>query len=89
MTLHKEGPAGAVRIGAMHVALEFKAVAVIACDEEQLPLQSRIEAADKVELDEVHDSERQLLYVAATRARDALLISGIRPGYEFLNDFAP
>ena len=92
LTLHKEGPAGAVRIGTMHVAkgLEFKAVAVIACDEEQLPLRSRIEAAaDEVELDEVYNSERQLLYVAVTRARDALLISGIRPGSEFLDDFAP
>jgi superfamily I DNA/RNA helicase len=39
----------------MHLAkgLEFKAVAVLACDDEVLPLQSRIEAvADEVELDD-------------------------------------
>ena len=37
-----------------------------------------------MELDEVYATERQLLYVAATRARDRLLISGVRPASEFL-----
>jgi hypothetical protein len=89
LTLHKEGPSGAVRIGVMHLAkgLEFKAVAVIACDEDRLPLRSRIEAvADEVELDDVYATERHLFYVACTRARDRLLISGLRPGSEFLGD---
>ena len=89
LTLHKEGPAGEVRIGVMHLAkgLEFKAVAVIGCDEDQLPLRPRIEAvADEVELDEVHATERHLFYVACTRARDRLLVSGLRPGSEFLGD---
>jgi superfamily I DNA/RNA helicase len=75
----------------MHLAkgLEFKAVAVMACDDEVLPLQSRIEsAADEVELDDVFETERQLLYVACTRARDRLLVSGISPGSEFLKDLA-
>jgi ATP-dependent exoDNAse (exonuclease V) beta subunit len=31
-------------------------------------------------------TERQLLYVAATRARDRLIISGVAPGSEFLGD---
>ena len=89
LTLHKEGPPGEVRIGVMHLAkgLEFKAVAVLGCDEDQLPLRSRIEAvADEVELDDVYATERHLFYVACTRARDRLLISGVRPGSEFLGD---
>jgi superfamily I DNA/RNA helicase len=51
----------------MHLAkgLEFKAVAVIACDEEVLSLRARIEAAaDEVELDEAYATERHLFYVA-------------------------
>lgn len=49
MELSEQGnePSARVSIGRMHLAkgLEFKAVAVMACDEETLPLQSRIEAA--------------------------------------------
>ena len=89
LTLHKEGPPGEVRIGVMHLAkgLEFKAVAVIGCDEDRLPLRSRIEAvADEVELDDVYATERHLFYVACTRARDRLLVSGLRPGSEFLGE---
>jgi superfamily I DNA/RNA helicase len=73
----------------MHLAkgLEFKAVAVMACDEDALPLRSRIDAAaDEAELEDVYDTERQLLYVAATRARDRLLLTGVKPGSEFLKD---
>ena len=84
-----DGPAGQVSIGTMHLAkgLEFKAVAVIACDDEVLPLLARIEfVADEVDLDDVYETERQLLYVACTRARDRLLVTGVRPGSEFLND---
>jgi len=84
-----DDPAGRISIGTMHLAkgLEFKAVAVMACDDEVLPLQSRIESvADEVELDDVYETERQLFYVACTRARDRLLISGLAPGSEFLND---
>jgi superfamily I DNA/RNA helicase len=84
-----EDPAERISIGIMHLAkgLEFKAVAVMACDDEMLPLQSRIEAvADEVELDDVYETERQLFYVACTRARDRLWVSGISPASEFLND---
>jgi superfamily I DNA/RNA helicase len=73
----------------MHLAkgLEARAVAVMACDNEVIPLQSRIEtAAEESELDEVFESERHLLYVACTRARDSLLVSGVEPGSEFLAD---
>ena len=54
--------------------LEFRAVAVMACDEDALPDPASIAAtSDPTELQEVYMSERQLLYVACTRARDALL----------------
>lgn len=79
-------------IGTMHFAkgLEFKAVAVMACDDEVLPLQSRIDAAtDEDELREVFDTERHLFYVACTRARDRLHISGIKPVSDFIGDLDP
>jgi superfamily I DNA/RNA helicase len=34
----------------------------------------------------VYETERQLFYVACTRARDRLLVSGVKPGSEFLGD---
>jgi hypothetical protein len=80
---------GHVLIGTMHLAkgLEFKAAAVMACDDGVLPLQSRMETvADETELDDVYETERQLFYVACTRARDRLLISGVRPASEFIQD---
>lgn len=86
-----EQPQGRIAIGAMHLAkgLEYKAVAVMACDDDVLPLQKRIETvADESELDEVHDTERNLFYVACTRARDRLLVSGVKPASEFFADFA-
>lgn len=73
----------------MHVAkgLEFRAVAVMACDDEVIPSQRRIETvADEADLEEVYNTERHLLYVACTRARDALLVTGVKPGSEFLED---
>lgn len=78
-----------IAIGTMHLAkgLEFKAVAVMACDDEILPLQSRVEAVgDMSDLDEVYATERHLLYVACTRARDYLLVTGVDPASEFLDD---
>lgn len=86
-----EQPQGRIAIGTMHLAkgLEYKAVAVMACDDNVLPLQERIETvADESELDEVHDSERNLFYVACTRARDRLVVSGVNPASEFFADFA-
>lgn len=78
-----------IAIGTMHFAkgLEFKVVAVMACDDEVLPLQSRIDdAVDEDELREVFETERHLFYVACTRARDRLHISGVKPVSEFLAD---
>jgi mRNA-degrading endonuclease RelE of RelBE toxin-antitoxin system len=85
-----ETVSGQVSIASMHLAkgLEFRAVAVMACDDEVIPLQERIETlGDDADLQEVYDTERQLLYVACTRARDHLLVSGVTPVSEFLDDF--
>ncbi len=89
--LDEQGGTGGdrVSIGTMHLAkgLEFRAVAVMACDDEVIPLQERIEnVADDADLEEVYDTERHLLYVACTRARDRLLITGVKPASEFLDD---
>jgi superfamily I DNA/RNA helicase len=86
---HVETASGHVSIGTMHLAkgLEFRAVVVMACDDEIVPLQSRIEAVgDDADLQEVYDTERHLLYVACTRARDHLLITAVEPSSEFLED---
>lgn len=80
---------GLVSIGDMHRAkgLEFRAVAVMACDEDVIPSEARIaEIGDEADLQEVYDTERHLLYVAATRARDHLLITGVDPASEFMDD---
>jgi mRNA-degrading endonuclease RelE of RelBE toxin-antitoxin system len=76
-------------ISTMHLAkgLEFRAVVVMACDDEVIPLQGRIETiGDDADLQEVYDTERHLLYVACTRARDHLLVTGVEPASEFLDD---
>jgi len=80
---------GTVTVGTMHLAkgLEFRAVAVAACDDEIVPLQARIESiADEADLEDVYETERHLLYVACTRARERLLVTGVEPGSEFLTD---
>jgi superfamily I DNA/RNA helicase len=43
---------------------------------------------DEGDLHEVYDTERHLLYVACTRARDRLSISAVDPASEFLADLA-
>ncbi len=81
--------AGFSSIATMHLAkgLEFRAVVVMACDDEIIPLQRRMEeVGDDADLEEVFNTERHLLYVACTRARDELLVSGVEPASEFLDD---
>jgi hypothetical protein len=69
--------------------LEFRAVVVMACDEGVLPLDERVaDAADEAELDDIYETERRLLYVACTRAREHLLLTGVTPVSEYLADFA-
>jgi superfamily I DNA/RNA helicase len=84
-----ETTSGHVSISTMHLAkgLEFRAVVVMACDDEIIPLQERIETVgDDADLQEVYDTERHLLYVACTRARDYLLVTSVEPASEFLDD---
>ena len=80
---------GHVAVSTMHLAkgLEFRAVVVMACDDEVIPSQDRIETVgDDTDLEEVYNTERHLLYVACTRARDYLLVTGVTPASEFLDD---
>jgi len=84
-----ETTSGYVSISTMHLAkgLEFRAVVVMACDDEVIPLQERIETVgDDSDLEEVYNTERHLLYVACTRARDYLLVTSVDPASEFLDD---
>ena len=86
---HVDTVSGFASIGTMNLVkgLEFRAVAVMACDNEIIPLQDRIEnVSDESDLQEVYDTERHLLYVACTRARDNLIISSVYPGSEYLDD---
>ena len=41
---------------------------------------------DEADLEQVYNTERKLLYVACTRARDHLLVTGVKPVSEFLDD---
>jgi ATP-dependent exoDNAse (exonuclease V) beta subunit len=50
-------------------------------------LKERIEnTGDEADLQETYDTERHLLYVACTRARDHLLVTGVKPVSEFVDD---
>lgn len=89
LTERTDDVADRVSLGTMHLAkgLEYKMVVVMACDDEALPLQARVdEATDEDELREVFDTERHLFYVACTRARDRLHITGVQPVSDFVAD---
>jgi len=76
-------------LSTMHLAkgLEFRAVVVMACDEDVIPNAERIKAlTDDSDLEEVVATERHLLYVACTRARDHLLITSGDTCSEFVED---
>jgi len=67
-----------ISIGTMHVAkgLEFPAVALVACSSTRLPLAQALNGVDDPsDKDEVIERERHLLYVAATRARENLIVT--------------
>ena len=85
-----ETTTGYVSVCPMHLAkgLEFRAVVIMACDDEIIPSQTRIESvADNADLEEVYETERHLLYVACTRARDNLLVTSGDVPSEFIDDF--
>ncbi|XSG77630.1 3'-5' exonuclease [Herpetosiphon llansteffanensis] len=82
-------PSNATALATMHLAkgLEFRAVVVMACDDQVIPSQARLNsAADESDIGEIYTTERHLLYVACTRARDQLLVTGVAPASEFLDD---
>lgn len=88
---HMDQAGGHASVGTMHLAkgLEFRAVVVMSCDDQIIPLQERIESVvDDMDLEDVYNTERHLLYVACTRARDHLLVTGVRPASEFLDDLS-
>jgi len=73
----------------MHEAkgTEYRAVAVLALDQDIVPLEERLLSAnDEARLDEIMNTGRHLFYVAASRARDPLWMSGVKPLSEFLGD---
>ncbi len=80
---------GHLSVSTMHLAkgLEFRAAVVMACDDDVIPSQERINTVtDEADLEEVYNTERHLLYVACTRARDHLLVTGVEPASEFVDD---
>ena len=84
-----EPDSNCIAIGTMHQAkgLEYRAVIVMACDENVIPSEDRMSSVvDNSDLEEVYNTERYLLYVACTRARENLLVSAVEPGSEFLAD---
>jgi superfamily I DNA/RNA helicase len=67
-----------VSLGTMHRAkgLEFKAVAIVGCDLGVLPLRSVLDGmVDLADQTLFVEQERNLLYVALTRAREQVLVT--------------
>jgi len=80
-------PEDQVAMGTMHSAkgLEFKIVIVMACEDGVIPLAKALaDTPDEAEKKLALEQERNLLYVAATRAREQLLISYVGAPSEFL-----
>ena len=78
--LSARGQAKAVRFGTMHATkgLEFQAVAVIGVEQGLVPLAAAVTPANEDHIAHAHDLQRErcLLFVACTRARDHLYVSG-------------
>ena len=69
--------------------LEYRAAVVMACDSDVIPSPARLAEADLIAgLEEIYDTERNLLYVACTRARDYLLVTSAGTPSELLLDMA-
>jgi len=55
------------------------------CDDDVIPQESRIESVgEAADLRDLYDTERQLLFVAYTRARDVRRVRGVEPASEEL-----
>ena len=91
--LNEDDPANqdAVSLGTMHRAkgLEFKAVAVIGCDAGFLPLRSVLDGlVDAADQGLFVEQERNLFYVAVTRAREQVLVTHSGRPSQFLANLA-
>jgi len=78
---------GALSIGTLHAAkgLEFRAVAIIGCDEGTIPLKPALDAEYEEEAKAIALArEQQLLYVGCTRARERLLVTYAHTPSRFL-----
>lgn len=67
-----------LQMGTMHRAkgLEYKAVVVLDCGDGSLPNSTALRGrTDPLDREQAEERERQLLYVAMTRARDELLVT--------------
>jgi superfamily I DNA/RNA helicase len=77
----------ALNVGTLHAAkgLEFRAVAVVGCDEGVLPLKNALESEHDEEAKAIALAREQcLLYVGCTRAREKLLVTYAQRRSSFL-----
>lgn len=73
----------------MHAAkgLEFRAIAILSCNDGIIPDEIRLlEATDEAAIDEIMATERHLLYVAFSRAREWVWLSTSGRPSEFVSD---
>jgi len=72
-----DDPAKGIRLATFHrlKGLEFKRIVIAAANEGEIPLRHPAPFASEKSREEYEQGERCLLYVAATRARDQLLIT--------------
>lgn len=78
---------GGVNVGTMHRAkgLEFKAVFIVDCNHDVVPHSYTLsKLRDQGDYDAAYERERQLLYVAVTRARDEVFVTSVGKPSEFL-----
>ncbi len=76
----QDGGTGEVRLGTIHSAkgLEFKAVALLGCEDETLPYRYAVESQhDPQDREAQLEQERHLLYVGMTRAREELAVTWV------------
>ncbi|MCK9249471.1 MAG: UvrD-helicase domain-containing protein [Solirubrobacteraceae bacterium] len=80
------GPSGRPQLMTMHRAkgMEFSRVLLFAADAELLPAAYLLKSVPDAERDDLIQRERSLFYVAATRARDELVVLWEGEGSEFL-----
>ena len=85
--LEERGDGNGVRLATMHrvKGLEFRAVAVIGVEDGIVPLKTALNQAEtEADRDAQLELERQLLFVALSRAREKLWVSGVGARSPFL-----